>query len=152
MNLRGYAFGVTAAVLTSMALIVGLGSGDSGKNAIIAGLLIIGVADNLSDTLGIHIFEESDARETKALGISVSNYVTRLFAVFTFVALVVLLPLDVARVVSLVWGAALLSVLTYFIARARSARPAPQIALHLMVAAVVVAMSQVIGMLIGRMS
>jgi len=152
MDLRRYAFGATAAVLTSMALIVGLGAGTSDKTAIIAGLLIIGVADNLSDTLGIHIFEESDAAETHALGISVQNYVTRLVIVLSFTAIVALLPLPAARGTSLVWGGLLLSILTYLIARTRAARPLPQILLHLSVAAVVVAMSQVIGVLIRRMS
>jgi VIT1/CCC1 family predicted Fe2+/Mn2+ transporter len=151
MGLKRFAFGATAAVLTSMALIVGLGSASSGKASIVAGLLIIGIADNLSDTLGIHIHEESDSRGSDAFSLSVSNYATRLLAVCSFVLLVLILPLGVARVVSLVWGVILLSVLTYFIALARSARPLPEILKHLLVAAAVIALSQVVGSLIRRM-
>jgi hypothetical protein len=150
MNLRRFAFGATAAIMTSMALIVGLGSTSSSKTSIVAGLLIIGVADNLSDSLGIHIHEESESGGREAFSISASNYATRLFVVFSFVSLVVLLPLGVARVVSVAWGVVLLSVLTYFVAKARSANPGLEIVKHLLVAAIVIALSQLIGSLITR--
>lgn len=151
MGLRKFAFGVTAAVLTSMALIVGLGSAKSGQANIVAGLLIIGIADNLSDTLGIHLHEEAESGETKAFSLAVSNYATRLLVVCSFVALVLLLPLPAARVVSLVWGVVLLSVLTYLIAKARSVRPVPEILKHLVIAATVIALSHLIGLVIARM-
>lgn len=66
-NLTRFAFGATAAIMTSMALIVGLGSANSGKTGIVGGLLIIAVADNLSDTLSIHIYEECRAEATTSL-------------------------------------------------------------------------------------
>ena len=151
MGLRRFAFGATAAIMTSMAVIVGLGSANSGKASIVAGLLIIGIADNLSDTLGIHVHEESESRGTVPLSLSVSNYATRLLVVCSFVLLVLLLPLGAARVTSLVWGVVLLSVLTYFIAMGRSAKPAPEIVKHLLVAAAVLGLSQLIGLVITRM-
>jgi hypothetical protein len=152
MILRRFAFGATAAVMTSMGLIVGLGSANSGKGGIIAGLLIIGVADNLSDTLGIDLYEEADLGQTRAFSLSVSNYMTRLVVVCSFVGLVLVLPLGTARIVSVVWGAALLSTLTYFIAVARKAKPVPEILKHLAIAAAVIGASHVIGMLIARMT
>jgi VIT1/CCC1 family predicted Fe2+/Mn2+ transporter len=148
MGVRRFAFGATAAVMTSMAVIAGLGSANSGKVSIVAGLLIIGIADNLSDTLGIHIHEECGASGTGAFSLSVSNYTTRLLVVCSFVLLVLLLPIDIARAASLVWGVVLLGVLTYFIAVARSVKPVPEILKHLLVAAVVLALSQVIGSLV----
>jgi len=150
-GLKRFAFGATAAVMTSMALIVGLGSANTGKASIIAGLLIIGLADNLSDSLGIHIHEETDSGSADALALSVSNYVTRLLLVGTFVAFVALLPFGAARLASLVWGVILLSALTYSIAKARSANPVTQIALHLVVAAAVIVLSQAVGEIIKRM-
>ena len=150
MGLKRFALGATAAVMTSMALIVGLGSADTGKAGIIAGLLIIGIADNLSDSLGIHVHEESETGSTGALALAVSNYITRLLLVCSFLALVLLHPPTVARVASLAWGAVALSVLTYFIAKARGARPWSQILLHLVVASIVIALSQAIGVAIRR--
>jgi hypothetical protein len=152
MWIQRYAFGTTAAVMTSMGLIVGLGTANTGKGGIIAGLLIIGVADNLSDTLGIDLHEEADLGETKAFSLSVSNYVTRLVLVCSFVGLVLALPLPVARIASIVWGATLLSVLTYQIALVRSLRPITEILKHLTIAAAVIGLSHLIGLLIARMT
>jgi VIT1/CCC1 family predicted Fe2+/Mn2+ transporter len=152
MWIQRYAFGTTAAVMTSMGLIVGLGTANTGRGGIIAGLLIIGVADNLSDTLGIDLHEEADLGETKAFSLSVSNYVARLVIVCSFVGLVLLLPLPTARVVSVLWGAALLSVLTYQIAVIRASKPIVEILKHLTIAAAVIGLSHLIGLLIARMS
>jgi VIT1/CCC1 family predicted Fe2+/Mn2+ transporter len=150
MNVRRFAFGATAAIMTSMALIVGLGSANSGRMSIIAGLLIIGVADNLSDTLGIHVHEECDVRGGSAFSLSASNYVTRLLVVLSFVLLVLVFPLEVARIVSLAWGVVVLSVLTFFIAKGRAVSPVKEILKHLLVAATVIVLSQIVGTLMTR--
>jgi len=149
-NLTRFAFGATAAIMTSMALIVGLGSANSGKMGIVGSLLIIGVADNLSDTLGIHIYEECKVGGGTAARTSVSNYFTRLLTACSFVVLVLFLPLGLARWVSIAWGAFLLSMLSYLIARSRSIKPVPEVAVHLLVATAVVVLSQIIGSLIAR--
>jgi len=149
-DLTRFAFGSTAAIMTSMALIVGLGSANSGRTGIVGGLLIIAIADNLSDSLGIHIYEECRAEATTPVATSVSNYLARLFVASSFVVLVLVLPLGPAQWISVVWGALLLSVLSYFIARGKSVRPVPEIAKHLLVAAVVIVLSQLIGSFIAR--
>jgi vacuolar iron transporter family protein len=149
-DMTRFAFGATAAIMTSMALIVGLGSANLGRSAVIGGLLIIAIADNLSDTLGIHIYEECKVGGGAAVRTSVSNYLTRLITSCSFVLIALVFPLGVARWVGVVWGAVLLSVLTYLIARSRSVKPLPEVAAHLLVASVVVVLSQVIGSLIAR--
>lgn len=149
-DMTRFAFGATSAIMTSMALIVGLGSANLGRSAVIGGLLIIAIADNLSDTLGIHIYEECKVGGGGAVRTSVSNYLTRLITSCSFVLIALMLPLGVARWVGVVWGAVLLSVLTYLIARSRSVKPVPEVALHLLVASAVVILSQVIGSLIAR--
>jgi VIT1/CCC1 family predicted Fe2+/Mn2+ transporter len=149
-DLTRFAFGATAAIMTSMALIVGLGSANSSKMGIVGGLLIIAIADNLSDTLGIHIYEECAVRESTAVRISVSNYFTRLVIACSFVALVLVLPSGPARWASIAWGGLLLSVLTYLIAKSRSVKPIPEVATHLLVAVAVIVLSHVIGSLIER--
>jgi len=150
MSLTQFAFGSTAAIMTSMALIVGLSSASSGKASVVGSLLIIAVADNLSDTFGIHIYEECRTEEAQAVRTSVSNYLTRLFVGCSFVALVVVLPLGTARWASVVWGAFLLSVMSYLIAKAKSIKLMPEVAKHLLGAAAVIVLSQLIGSLISK--
>jgi hypothetical protein len=48
-------FGGTAGIVTSMALIVGLDAANAGRAAIMSALLIAAVADNLTDSLSIHM-------------------------------------------------------------------------------------------------
>lgn len=54
-DLRRLSFGGPAAIVTSMALIVGLGAATAGKAAIVGSLLVIGLADNLTDSLSVHL-------------------------------------------------------------------------------------------------
>jgi hypothetical protein len=49
-----FLFGRTAAIITNLGLVVGLFSSLNAKVNIIGSILIIAIADNISDTLGIH--------------------------------------------------------------------------------------------------
>ncbi len=57
-NLRRVSFGAPAAIVTSMALIVGLDAATANKATVVGSLLIAGLADNLTDSLTIHIYQE----------------------------------------------------------------------------------------------
>ena len=141
-----FAFGATAAIMTSMALIVGLGSANSGRTAVIGGLLIIAIADNLSDSLSIHVYQESENLEQRtAFRVTLTNFLTRLVIALTFVALVVALPTPWVVAVAVGAGLVLLSLLTVLLARARRASVSKEIIKHLAVAAAVIAASKLIG-------
>ena len=53
-----YSLGATAAIITSMGIVAGLGQNDSLKMITIAGLLTFAIADNISDALAIHIYKQ----------------------------------------------------------------------------------------------
>ena len=61
---KGFSFGLTSGIITTLGLIVGLHSGTHSKLVIIGGVLVIAVADALSDALGIHISEESENKHS----------------------------------------------------------------------------------------
>jgi hypothetical protein len=85
--------GATAAIITSMGLIAGLTHGDNAKTGIITGLLIVAIADNISDSLGIHIYKESEGASRRDINsFTYGNFVVRLFFAFTFILIVLLLP------------------------------------------------------------
>jgi vacuolar iron transporter family protein len=148
-KLQGVSFGTTAAVVTSMGLSLGLDAAIAPKATIVSGLLIIAVADNISDSLSIHIYQESEGLESKsAFRSTVTNFFARFVATATFVALVVLLPAAVMGPVLLAWGLVLLSTLTYLLARERGIAPIPEIAKHVAVAVIVVVVSKALGMFI----
>lgn len=56
----GFSFGITSGILTTLGLMVGLSSGTNLKLAVVGGILTIAIADSFSDTMGIHISEESE--------------------------------------------------------------------------------------------
>ena len=82
-------YGGTAAVVTSTALINGLGAANAAKPVIISALLIAALADNLTDALSIHIFQESEQLDKKdAFTGTITNFLVRLLLCISFVLLV----------------------------------------------------------------
>jgi VIT1/CCC1 family predicted Fe2+/Mn2+ transporter len=146
IELRKLSFGGSAAIVTGMALIVGLDAATVAKSAVVTGLLIIGIADNLTDSLSVHIYQESERLiERDAFRTTVANYFARLFVCIAFIAVLLLLPASSAIIVSLILGFALLSVLSYFLARARGVSTVSEILKHCAVAFAVITISRAIG-------
>ena len=139
-------YGGTAAIVTSMGLLSGLSAATGAKATVTASLLVIAVADNLSDSLAIHIYQESERLESRqALSSTVANFFVRLLVASSFVVLVVLAPMPLIVPVGLTWGMLLLATLTYFVARNRGVPPLLEVAKHVTMAVVVIAVSRVIG-------
>ena len=152
IDLRKFSFGSPAAITTGMGLIVGLDVATAVKATIVTSLLIIGIADNLTDSLSVHIYQESEGLpERGALRTTMANYFTRFFITITFLIILMPLPLAMAVPVCVGWGFALLSVLTYFLAKRRGVSAPPEIFKHCAVAFVVIAVSTAIGRWIPAM-
>lgn len=139
-------YGGTAAIVTSTALITGLTAADATKTVIVSGLLIAAFADNLTDALSIHIFQESEQLNQKdAFAGTVTNFLTRLLLCVSFALLVVAFPLEHVAKASIVWGLLLLALLTFMVARERKVKPLPEVLKHTVVAVAVIAVSMAIG-------
>ena len=148
-KLTNFTFGSSSAIITNVSLIVGLGASDVPKMGIIGSLMIIAVADNISDSLGIHIYRESESGGLKESAIStVSNFLARLLTSLTFIGLVWYLPFAQAEVISIIWGVLLLGTISYLIARKNNDRPLLEILKHLATAMVVIAAARFVGGLI----
>ena len=151
-NQTKFSFGGTSAIITILGLIIGLDSTVNPKVAIIGGILVIALADNISDSLGIHIFQESECVDKKEVWLStITNFLTRFFVSLSFVALIVLLPLSVAVPCSIIWGMGLLATISYSIAKGRGLNPYPAILEHFSIAIAVIIASEFVGKwLIGK--
>lgn len=150
-TLRRISYGGTAAIVTSMAVIVGLNTAIPQKSAIVASLLIIALADNLTDSLGVHVYQEAERlAEQEAFRTTVMNFATRLLVSLSFVGIVVLVPWSAAIPASVAWGLTMLAALSYSLARARSVNPIAEIFKHCAVACVVVGISAAIGTWVPR--
>jgi VIT1/CCC1 family predicted Fe2+/Mn2+ transporter len=149
IRLSRFSFGSTSAIVTSVGLIVGFGAASMSRAALVSSLLIVALADNVSDSLSIHVYQESEQLEGRAaFRATLTNFATRVVVAASFVALVVGLPAALLPAASLAWGAVLLAWLTYALARSRGVRPLGEIIKHILVAATVVLLSRGIGALI----
>ena len=143
----GICFGLTSAVITTLGLMVGLHSGTGSKLVVLGGIITIAIADAFSDALGIHISEESEnVHTTREIWIStIATFMAKFFFALTFIIPVIYLPLLKAIIVSLVWGLFILTVLSYFIAKAEGKRPWKIIGEHVLIAIVVIAITHFVG-------
>jgi len=148
-DLRSVSFGSPAAIVTSMALIVALDAATATKAQVVGALLIIGIADNLTDSLSVHIYQEAEhLAERQALRTTVCNFFARLVVSLSF-AFAFLQPSPALAIYAAVlWGFFLLSGLSYLLAKARGARPLPEIIKHDSVALAVILISKGIGVLV----
>jgi VIT1/CCC1 family predicted Fe2+/Mn2+ transporter len=146
IELRKLSFGGPAAIVTGMGLIVGFDAATVAKSTIVISLLLFGIADNLTDSLSVHIYQESERlAERDAFRTTVANFLARFFVCITFIIILLLLPSSTAILVSMIWGFILLSVLSYFLARTRGVGAVSEILKHCAVAVAVIAISRAIG-------
>ena len=147
----GLFFGATSGVITTIGLLTGLHAGTESLAAVLGGILVIAVADAMSDALGIHISEEADPETTTrhVWSATVTTFLTKFVFSLSFAVPLLLLPLQEAVIASVAWGMLVISVLSYFLARAQHERPLPIIAEHLLIAVVVVVLSHFIGAWVG---
>jgi vacuolar iron transporter family protein len=146
LDLTKYSFGGTSAIITNLALIMGLNSAVNAKLNIISGLLIIALADNISDTFGIHIYQESVGVEPVNIRIStLTNFFTRLLISLGFILLIIILPLNIATIAALIYGLFILSIISYVIAINKKVNPFRSILEHILITAVVIFLSKYIG-------
>ena len=146
-----FVFGGTSAIITILALIVGLDASANARVNIIVSILLIAVADNISDCLGIHIYQEAEGLTAKELLVSfLTNFTTRFCISVLFVLLVLILPLRWAVISSLILGFFLLSSISCLIARDKGANPYSTVGTHIVVAAAVILASHILGTWIAR--
>jgi len=143
----GVSFGLTSGVITTLGLMVGLHSGTRSKAVVLGGILTIAIADAFSDALGIHVSEESENVHTpkQIWASTIATFLAKFCFALTFAAPVVLLPLSVAITVSLVWGLAILGILSYAMARAQGVAPWKSVGEHILIALAVIVITYWVG-------
>ncbi len=145
-NLSKYSFGATSAIITCLAFIIGLSKSSHPQMGIIASLLVIAIADNISDSLGIHIYQESDLKKTNIIRTSTFyNFFTRFFVILIFILFIVLFPLNYAIIFSIIWGIALLAMMSYYISKEQKINPYKAIFEHVTIAVVVILFSNFVS-------
>ncbi len=143
---RGLNFGLTSGIITTLGLMIGLNSAVSSKLAVIGGILTIAIADAFSDSLGMHISEESTgAKPANVLNATKYTFLSKFLVPLTFLIPVLLFSLNTAIIVSIVWAFLFLFYTNYIMAKKIGKNPYPIILEHLTLMFVVILLTHLTG-------
>jgi len=143
----GFSFGLTSGIITTLGLMVGLNSSTHLKSVVIGGILVIAIADALSDAMGIHMSEESENKHTpkEIWESTLATFLSKFVFALTFIVPILLFQLSTAIIVSIIWGLSLLGIFSFYIAREQKTSPWKAVAEHLILAAIVIILTHYVG-------
>ncbi|MFH1838515.1 MAG: hypothetical protein ABH808_03415 [Candidatus Kuenenbacteria bacterium] len=144
---KGFSFGLTSGVITTLGLIVGLHSGTHSGIVIIGGIFVIAIADAMSDALGIHVSEEFENKHsTKEIwGATISTFLSKFIFALIFIIPVLFLQLSFAIIVCIIWGLSLITIFSYYMAKQQNIKPWKVILEHLIIIIMVIIITHYIG-------
>ncbi len=148
---KGMSFGLTSGIITTLGLIVGLDSATHSQFAVLGGVLIIAIADALSDSTGMHISEEAENMHTRKeiWGSMGATFISKFLIASSFIIPLMLLPLSQAVAASILWGILLLVALNIKIASIESKSPWSVVGEHIAIALLVIAATYLLGNLVS---
>lgn len=143
----GVFFGATSGVITTIGLIAGLNAGTNSLVAVLGGILVVAVADAMSDAMGIHLAQEADPDSTDdhIWAATIWTFVTKLVVALSFALPLLWLPLQLAVAVAVGWGLLVITLLSAYLARVQNTPVLHVVTEHLVIAIAVVAISHFIG-------
>jgi len=143
----GLCFGLTSGVITTLGLMVGLYSSTKSQLVVIGGILTIALADSLSDSMGIHIAQESEKKHSKKEIWEVTAYTFFNKFIFSsiFIIPVLFLDLQKAIMISILIGLYLVIITSIGIARERGENPWYLVTEHLTISIIVIILTYYVG-------
>jgi len=153
--LKGFGFGLTSGIITTLGMMIGLHSGTHSRLAVLGGIFVIAVCDAFSDAMGMHVSEESvhdggEHKHKEVWGATISTWFFKFFTAMLFVVPVLLLPLETAMIASVIGGLILISIFSYVLAKQQGNRPMHVVAEHVLITFVVIVMTHYIGDFVNK--
>lgn len=151
---KGFSFGLTSGIITTLGLIVGLDTSTRSKFVVISGILIIAVADALSDAMGMHISEEAEFSHShlEVWEATFATFFSKLIFASTFIVPFLLLPLYYAVIASIVWGLALIILFSLYLAKRQKLKSYEVVFEHLVITVLVIILTYYIGSFIAKLN
>ena len=144
---KGFGFGLTSGIITTLGLMVGLYSSTESRLVVIGGIILIAVSDALSDAFGVHISEESenDNSHREVWESTFATFSSKFVFALTFLVPVLIFPLKLSIVFSVIWGLLLISIFSFYISKERKEPSSRMIIEHLVITVFVLAVTYFIG-------
>ena len=150
---KGFSYGLTSGVITTLGVMIGVHFTTHSRIAVIAGIVAIAIADSFSDALGIHISEEAEKQTdiAKIWASTLFTLLSKFFFTLTFLIPILLFSIDIALVISIIWGFSLLILLSGYLAKQEGVHLRGVIAEHLSIAILVVVITYFATILIDAL-
>jgi VIT1/CCC1 family predicted Fe2+/Mn2+ transporter len=147
---KGFSFGLTSGIITTLGLIVGLNSSTHSTKIVVSGILVIAIADALSDAFGMHISEEAEnVHSTKQIwAATVATFLAKFIFALTFIVPILLFNLSTAIIISVLWGLGLIVFFSYYLSDQKKYRVVCE---HLLIAIVVILITNFVGKIIDKL-
>ncbi len=144
---KGFGFGLTSGVITTLGMMVGLNASTHSKLAVIGGIIAIAIADAFSDAMGIHIAEESENRHStrEIWEATFSTLVSKFIIALIFVVPVLVFRLHVAVWLSIVWGLTLIILFSFHMATQQGVKPYKVVLEHVAIVVLVIIITHYAG-------
>ena len=144
---KGFGFGLTSGVITTLGMMVGLNASTHSKLAVIGGIIATAIADAFSDAMGIHIAEESENRHStrEIWEATLSTWTSKFLFALTFVVPVLVFKLDTAIAVSVIWGLSLIIIFSYHMATQQAVKPYKVVLEHVAIVVMVIIITHYVG-------
>ena len=144
---KGFSFGLTSGVITTLGLMVGLESSTESKLAVLGGIIAIAVADAFSDSLGMHISEEAEMKHSvkEVWQSTISTFIAKFFFAMTFAVPVLAFSLKTAVIADIAWGLLLITLYSIYLARQEKIKAWKAVFEHAGIAVIVVIATHYLG-------
>ncbi|MGD9276241.1 MAG: hypothetical protein PVJ67_03650 [Candidatus Pacearchaeota archaeon] len=144
---KGFSFGLTSGITTTLGLIIGLYSSTQSRFVVIAGILVIAIADSLSDAVGIHISEEGEKKNSikEIWEATLATFFSKFVFALSFIFFILFFELGLAVILSIVWGLSLIIILSFYISKSRGQSSINAIFEHLGIAIFVIIVTYFVG-------
>lgn len=146
-TLKGFSFGLTSGVITTLGLLVGLNASTHSRFAVIGGIIAVAIADAFSDALGMHISVESENKykPKQIWSATLATFLTKFIIALSFIIPVLIFTNNDAIIISVIWGILILTIYSYSLAQKEKLKPYKVIGEHLFIAIIVIIITQFVG-------
>lgn len=150
---KGLGFGISSAVIATLAIIVGIHASTNLKHAVISAVLVIAFADSLADSFAIHLSEKSDQETTtkEAWLAMVIAFLSKLIFALTFLIPILIFNLHLAIWIDILYGITILAIYSLNLAKSTNKGVLETISVHILLATVVISASHGIGTIINNL-
>ncbi|PIN74964.1 hypothetical protein COV17_04415 [Candidatus Woesearchaeota archaeon CG10_big_fil_rev_8_21_14_0_10_36_11] len=148
---KGFSFGLASGIITTLGLMVGLYSSTHSVLVVISGIIMIAVADSLSDALGIHFSEEFENKHTtkEIWSATCSTFLSKFVFATLFIIPLLLFSLTIAIIVNVIWGLLVIISFSYYMAIQQKKSPYTIVIEHVAIAIFVIIATHFIGNLVA---